>query len=205
MAAGKTAPAAVLNIPDIEAEEAGAFSRDTTGLAFPGPPAHDYSMAAAAEIVAEIMGDSREYGRLYTDNIPNVHTAAHYTPRLDGSLWLLTAQEMEPRPNTPRIARLRALITNFSVHPPTPAELQTARGRILGRMQADTETNAGLAYAVGYAAMVGGEPPEALLTRLQATTGREVQEFLRQYLLAQPGLAIHLLPATPQQILERHK
>ena len=200
-----TASAVVPTLPDIEVEETGAFSRDTTGLAFPGPPARDYSMAAAAQIVAEILGDSREYGRLHADSLPNVHTAAHYTPRLDSSLWLLTAQETEPRPNTPRIARLRAIAANLGTRPPTSAELQTVRGRILGRMQADTETNAGLAYAVGYATMVGSEPPEALRARLQATTGREVQDFLHRYLLAQPGSGIHLLPATPKPILERRQ
>lgn len=202
---GQTAPVAVPILPNIEVVETRAFSRDTTGLAFPGPPAHNYSMAAAAQIVAEILGDSREYGRLYTTDTTDAHISAHYTPRLDGSLWLLTAQETEPRPDTPRVSRLRALAASLSSRPPTPAELQTARGRILGRMQADTETNAGLAYAVGYATMVGGELPEALQMRLQATTGREVQEFLHRYLLAQPGLGIHLLPAAPEQILERRQ
>ena len=182
-------------LPTSPVEKTGAFPTELNGLAFFGPPAKDSSMAAAGQIVAEIMGDSRRYGRLVNTNASNAHIAAHYTPRLDFGLWLLTAQESELRSALPRLPMLRALIADLNAHPPTLAEVQSARGRIIGRMQAEGETNAGLAYQLGYSTIVNGDSSEMLRTRLQATTTRDVQEFIRRYLLAQPGLAAHILPA----------
>lgn len=188
---------AVPRLPPVSVEETSAFPDDLIGLAFPGPPARDHVMMAAAQMVAEIAGDSREYGRLYTNEVVSAHTAARYTPRLDGSLWMLTLQEANPRPTTNCLAQLRALVADLRAHPPTQRELQAARSHILGRLQADMETNAGLAYAVGYADVVGDLEPEALRARLQAITAGDVQRFVSSYLLSQPGVTVHLAPAAP--------
>lgn len=188
---------AVPRLPLVSVEETSAFPDDLIGLAFPGPPARDHAMTAAAQIVAELVGDSREYGRLHSAEFFTAHVAARYTPRLDGSLWMLTLQETNPRPTTNRLAQLRALVADLRAHPPTQREMQAARSHILGRLQADMETNAGLAYAVGYADVVGDLEPEALRARLQAITAGDIQRFVSSYLLSQPGVTVHLTPAAP--------
>ncbi len=188
---------AVPRLPLVSVEETSAFPDDLIGLAFPGPPARDHTMTLAARMVAEMIGDSREYGRVRAAEFVSAHATARYTPRLDGSLWMLTLQETNPRPTTNRLAQLRALVADLRAHPPTQRELQAARSHILGRMQADMETNAGLAYAIGYADVVGDLEPEALRARLQAITAGDVQRFVSSYLLSQPSVTVHLAPAAP--------
>jgi predicted Zn-dependent peptidase len=190
--------------------ESGSGRNRVIGLAFPAPSASDAPMTAAALLTAEILGSAQGGGRLASPVFAGTEATARFTPRRDGSLWMLTATgreeggagrqgDREPgKPGEEASASLirletalRSVADGLRRNPPNGAEVLTARQRLLGRLDAESETNAGLAQAVGYADCVGGDAPETLRQRLQQITPADVQQFLARYLLSQPGLTVY--------------
>ena len=172
------------------------------GLAFPAPPAREWVMTAAALIVADILGTSQASGRLFNATLAGTNAAARFTPRLDSSLWLITATPNThyPTPNTPSLEPvLRDIIAELGSHPPSAGELSAAKRRLIARIQNDQETNAGLADAIGYADVVDGDEPEILQRRIQQITSEDVRQFIARYLAGHPGLFVQIAPSTNVQ------
>jgi predicted Zn-dependent peptidase len=181
-------------------EARGAASYGMVGMALPAPPASDARMACAGMLAAALLGDARRGGRLAAHPFANTEAVARYTPRQDAALFMLTARTPE-QPQATLQTELAALelalartMRDLQTSPPTNDELNGARRLLLGRLQFDTETNAGLARALGYAAIVGGDTPEALRAHIRQITRADLAEFCRRYLNADRALTIRLLP-----------
>lgn len=173
------------------------------GIAFRAPAASEKLMACAAEITLALL-DSSSGGRL-ADALPTTETSVRYTPRQDASLFILLGTLSPPNESaTPnarpasRLARLEeALLKSLDsllTHPPTLGELNAAKSRVLGQEQYTQETTAGLARALGYAEIVGGDTPEAFRQRVQQLRVADVLQFVRQSLDPARRVTVKLLP-----------
>ncbi len=207
-------------------------SRNALGIGLPAPPASSVRMTAAAMLAGEILGGTGRGGRLDVAALAHTDAQAHFTPRLDDSLWIVTASvprassgnetdntgvasasrlskpgqiEAKPtadttqQPQEEQTRRLEAVLRNILARlgssPPAPLEMLSVQRRLLARMDAEMETNEGLAAAVGYADITGGDMPETLRQRIQQTTAGDVQQFVARYLLSQPGVTVLLQAA----------
>ena len=207
-------------------------SRNALGIGLPAPPASSVRMTAAAMLAGEILGGTGRGGRLDVAALAHTDAQAHFTPRHDDSLWIVTASvpraafgnatdnagvasasrlsktgqvEAKPtadtmqQPQEEQTRRLEAVLRNILARlgssPPAPLELLSVQRRLLARMDAEMETNEGLAAAVGYADITGGDMPETLRQRIQQTTAGDVQQFVARYLLSQPGVTVLLQAA----------
>lgn len=206
---GENPAAASVSIPILPAKSFTIFapvSHAIIGLAFPTPPALNHTMTTAALLAAEILGDRQQNGRLLTAKLSAITASAHFTPRWDSSLLIITAAQ--PIDNKDQKAQsdtakeqdfnaqheeeiLRGIVSSLSKSPPSLAEILAAKRRILGKMVGEQETCAGLASSFGYAAITGGESPEAQREHIQRLTNGELQQFIHLY-LSLPGLCIHL-------------
>ena len=216
------APAApVLLLPSRRVVVTASVSRPALGLALPAPPASDGRMTAAATLAAEIVGGTRQGGRLDGAAFAVWEAAVHYAPRRDDSLWMVTAsagrfnQLLNKTPTgtltstdtkneadvaeleqAARVeAALRNAIARLRAAPPSPLEIMAAQRRLFARLDDENETNEGLAQAIGYAAITGGDAPLAFRQRVRQTTPADIQQFVTRYLLSQPGVIVILLPA----------
>ena len=175
-------------------QENAEIARSVVGLGFRSPAASDAGMACAALVTAAILGDSEGGGRLASGRLAGTDASVRYTPRRDESLFVLTAalplrppnrseteQERQIRVNGVEAA-LRAMVIELQTSTPTAPELQSAKQRLLGAGVFDLETNAGLASALGYADITGGDPPELFRTRLQQLTLADLYRFIGIYL-----------------------
>ena len=190
-------------LPVGRSAETGSGRNRMVGLAFPAPPASDAATTAAALLTAEILGSAQEGGRFASPAFAETNAAARFTPRRDGSLWILTAARGEDRETgrqgdkeTEALIRVEAALRTAAEGlrrtPPGGTEVQAARQRLLARLDTESETNAGLAQAVGYADCVGGDAPETLRQRLQQITVADVQRFVAHCLQSQPGLVVYV-------------
>ena len=163
-------------------------------------------MAAACQVLVVMLGQSEGGGWLATRALRGNEVSARYTPRQDSSLLLLTAQLSAPkeiRPtssNTPtRLNNLETLLLNtlqsLQTSPPSLAEINAAKRRVLGQMQFETETNAGLARAIGYADLVSGDTPEQFRAHVLQLTQLDLQKLGERYLAGKPYLRVRLLSA----------
>jgi predicted Zn-dependent peptidase len=189
---------------------------DTTepriGIAFPAPAASDVTMACAAQLVVALLGESDGRGRFAVGALAGTDASARFTPRQDGSLFLITARLPAPdgsrraagravasTADTPTVATLesalRDVLRSLQANPPSRSELAAARLRVQGHAQFDTETNAGLARALGYADIVGGDTPEQFRERVLQLTPADLQRFLQRYLDLSHSLTVRRLPA----------
>ena len=189
-------------VPTGRFTEAGSGRNRVIGLAFPAPPAGDATMTATALLTIEILGSAQGGGRLASPVFAGTDATARFTPRRDGSLWILTAtarnegekgrQGGGTDPSLSRLeAALRSVAEGLHRNPPSGAEVQAARQRLLGRLDAESETNVGLTQAIGYADCIGGDAPETLRQRLQQITSADIQRFLTRYLLPQSSLTVY--------------
>ncbi len=67
---------------------------------------------------------------------------------------------------------------------------------MLGRLLFETETNGGLAQAIGYADIVGGDTPEAFRARLQRLTRADILRCLQSFLNPTNRITVELVPAS---------
>ena len=155
--------------PSASLLERADVSRSMVGIGFRAPAASDAMMACAALVTRAILGDSDSGGRLASSRLAGTEARIRYTPRQDASLFLLTAalpavrSETEQERLTRAIAleqELHAVVSQLQTSPPTAAEIQAAKQRLLGASVFDLETNAGFASALGYADITGGDSPE---------------------------------------------
>jgi zinc protease len=93
-------------------------------------------------------------------------------------------------------AALLAEVKRLRDAPPTDAELSEAKNELLAAALRERETIDGRGSAIGYAALVDGDP-EAVnteLARLQAVTAADVQRVARRYLAEDRRMSIRYRP-----------
>lgn len=166
-------------------------------------------MACAAQVAMALLGENEVAGRLADERLNGTESAARYTPRRDVSLFILSgALPLSGSSNRPENAAetdarltslenaLRFIVKSLQANPPSAAEIANAKKRIQGRLLFDQETDAGIAWAIGYADITGGTAPEQFLDLLQRLTAADLQRFIQRYLDPAIGIAVHLLPET---------
>jgi predicted Zn-dependent peptidase len=179
----------------------GATPQSRVGIAFRAPAAADATLACAAQVTAVLLGAGGLGGRLAAVTDASSEAVARYTPRLDPSLFILTAviPAGSAAPTTDRFAAtetaLLSALNSLQTMPPTPAELAAARRVVLGRARFDRETDAGLARDIGYAEIVGGDTPELFQRRVQHLTVTDIEQFVQRYLDPARRVTVILLPA----------
>lgn len=182
--------------PGIQDLAADSGEQSGVALGFPAPDAGDARMACTAQIAAALLG---RFGRLSTDAWQAARADARVTPRQQPSLFILVAHipmtSLSPQAETLALSeRLLEQVRSLQTSPPSEEEFDTARSRVLGRLLYDTETDAGLARALGYAAIVGGDGPNAQRKRLQSLTREDLMRFIRVYLVPESRVEVRLHP-----------
>lgn len=133
------------------------------------------------------------------DRTNNTGTASKRRALVTGQAESNTAADTTQHTQEEQTRRLEAVLRNILARlgssPPAPLEMQSAQRRLMARMDAETETNEGLAAAVGYADITGGDTPQALRQRIQQTTPADVRQFVTRYLLSQTGVTVILQTA----------
>ena len=195
------APASVRHI-----RQPADVARPLIGIACRAPAASDGRMVCAAQIVAAMLGQSDIGGRLAAPGLAGTETHVSYAPRRDDSLFIISSTL--PLPELARIhdpAKLAAaasveeqvvtaVLDSFRTIPPTAAELQAAKRALLGRLVFEHETAAGLAAALGAAAVTGGDTPDAWRDRIDRTTLTDVRDFVSHWLDSEHRMVLVLLP-----------
>lgn len=174
------------------------------GVGFRAPAAKEALMACAAQVTAALLGDSDGFGRLSIPALTGTLASARYLPRQDESLFLITSSLTE-KGTSSSIASLAELesalnrvLGSLLDSPPRAAELAAAKRRVLGRANFERETTAGLARAIGYAEVVGGDTPEAFQARVQRLTAADIRQFVQTCLTPERRVIVRLLPITPK-------
>jgi zinc protease len=195
-------PSAVAEIAPGHIEARAPATYGMVGMALLAPAAEDKRMACAGMLVAALLGDARGGGRLAAPSFADTEAAVRYTPRQDTGLLLITARVPERNRSAPRteVPALETTLTkalrDLQTNLPGTDEINSARRLLLGRLQFDTETNAGLARALGYAAIVGGDVPDVVRARIRQVTRADIAEYCRRFLNPDRSLTIRLLPTT---------
>jgi predicted Zn-dependent peptidase len=155
-----------------------------------------------ARVAASLLGETGLRGRLNSASLSGTQATARFVPRQDATLFLVTAQLRAPAPD--EHARGSALdtlevtltsaIASLVTAPPNVEELNAAKQALLGQVLFDQETDAGLAHDLGYADLIGGDPPETERARIAQVTSAGVQQFAREWLTASRLLSVRLLP-----------
>lgn len=185
----------------------GDTEQGRVGIAFLAPAAGEKQLACAAQITVALL-DGAHGGRLRSGALAGTNASVRYTPRHDASLFILMAELPSPEPLHPARhsdapADLSALeeallggIRSLRASPLSSDELNAAKQRVLGEARFAQETDAGLARAVGYADVVGGDSPESWEARVLQMTAADVQQFIARYLDPGRRLTIIMAPAT---------
>jgi zinc protease len=183
--------------------------RVRVGIGFRAPAASETDAACAALVTVALLGRSDRSGRLSAAPFARTEAEARYTPRQDTSLLILTAALPAPvtRPGQPTVVPVDAsarlakqetalldAIESLRSAPPSVSELNAAKSDVRGRMLMDTETSLGLARAIGYADMVGGDMPENLRARLDRLTPADILRFARRTLDPARRVTVKLFP-----------
>jgi predicted Zn-dependent peptidase len=159
-------------------------------------------MACAAQVVAALLGESQREGRLTALAREGGEAFSRYTPRRDPGLFVLDASlpssnAADVRARLDRLeSALLSLINSLQTAPPTPEEIAAAKRAVLGRAQFDAETNAGLARALGYAEITGGDAPELFRARVLRLTRADLLRYIQRYLDPARRVVVTLLPST---------
>ena len=148
-------------------------------LAFPAPAAKEKWSAAVADVAASL---------IYLDPavaLQQSHLKIWFTPRKDSGLFILTAH-LDLSPNSSESKKLEReigqAVSALRIRLAPISLLDQARERAIGQLDYDTETMAGTAEKIGYAAITGGDPPDIFRKRLKLITPEQVQQFAQQYL-----------------------
>ena len=185
--------------PDLtEPRVSNALSSEQEGkivIAFRVPPASDSGNARALLLIDALLGSSENGGLLAVPALAGTKAEARYTPRLDGSLFSITA-DIPPSANPAAIeAAIETVLRRLQTSPPTPAALQSARQQILARTRNDGETLAGLARSLGYAALVHADSPETLSRVLPLVKAQDIPKTALRYFDWNRRVEIRFLPA----------
>lgn len=183
------------------------------GIAFPAPPARQADQACLGQVTAALLGNQQDGGIFGTDIWNGTEVTVRYTPRRDRSIFSIIAKLPAPLPHRPfqpspqpafsDIAALQAAlikqIDSLRANAPTQAALNAAIHTLLGHLQYDIETDLGLAHAIGYADLIGGENPDAFRIRLSRITPAEVQQFATAWLSPDHLLTLRSRPAQDER------
>lgn len=167
-------------------------------MGFPAPPAED-SNTLALQALALILSDRLAQEKSF------VEPAVRFTPRRDPSLFFLRVQlnladtkATVPVDIIPRYEKAENLVMahleRLRTLPPSPAELQSAQSRLLGRLALETEANSGLARTLGYAYITGGEPPDGFRAHLTSLKPRDIQQAAQTVFVAANRQIVRLMP-----------
>ena len=179
--------------------------RPVAGVAFRVPEAADGPGCRAAQIVAAMLGQSDIGGRLAIPGLSGCQARVSFAPRREQSLFVVSATAPlaagQNRSQKETLAAafaqrqaLTAVLDSLVTAPPGAGEVLEAKNALLGRAIFENETNAGLAAAVGSAAITGGQPPEAWRDAIGKVTVQDVRQFIARWLDPSRRTALVLLP-----------
>jgi zinc protease len=186
-------------------------ARPMTGFAFRAPAAADAQEACAAQVVAAILGQSDIGGRLAVARLSGCQARVGYVPRRDASLFIVSSTvplvsmvRARTRADVALLAAQEqqaaaAVLDSLLADPPSAAEVLAAKNALLGRMIFDTETDSGLAAALGCAVATGGQLPEAWREAITRVTVADVRQFIAKKLDPSRRMCLVLLPAAESQ------
>jgi predicted Zn-dependent peptidase len=167
--------------------------RACVGFAFPVAPAGDAEGSAFARLAAVLLGSSDGMGRLNTPLLRNLHASAFYRPRVDASLLYVTV-DCRPQDLERVETELRGVVGSLASNPPSATEIATAVQTLIGRDVYDCETDAGMARAIGYAAITGSESLQAEHARLRALSAAQFRSYLATTLAIDRAIIVRLVP-----------
>ena len=185
--------------PDLtEPRIANAISPRAEGkivIGFRVPPAADSDATRALLLLESLLGSADGGGKLAISTLAGTKATARYTPRLEGGLFLITA-DIAPAADPAAIeAAIKIVLSGLTTALPTPAPLQAARQQILAQNRADGETVAGLARGLGYAALVHADRPDDLPRQLPLVRPADMVKAAKRHLDWERRIEIRLLPA----------
>ncbi len=191
-----------VSMPNAPIEVHTAARHSMVGIGFPAPAADDIPMVCAGMLIAAALGDARQGGRLAVPSLTDTEAVARYIPRRDPGLLILTARESDAN-RTVQTAGVKVLesklmqaVHDLKANPPGRDELNYARRLVFGRLQFDTETNAGMARALGYADIVSGDTPDLVRTHLRKVTRADIVQYCQRFLNPEHATVVRLLPTT---------
>ena len=168
-------------------------------IGFRVPPAADKAASHALLLLAEALGSSETSGLLSAPVFAGTNATARYTPRLDGGLFLLTADASTGADFTRIENALQDVALNLQTAPLSASTLRAACQQISAQFRLDSETVAGLARRLGYAALTQGDSPEDFARVLPLVKPLDIQKAARLYFQWERRIEIRLLPAQPIQ------
>ncbi len=156
--------------------------RRAVGMAFIGPPASSPA-AAVAQVTQALLG-TRNGGRFAA-----TECAAHYSPRRDTSLFILTNE------GAAGDGPLRQALQRLQTSAPTESEMAAVVGREAADARLETQRAGGLALRLG-TGIISGAPPDQE-ARLRAVTPAQVSAFARGWLDLRHAVTLWLEPSFP--------
>ena len=182
---GDSARSAASGVRTVPAAGGGgvATPAGTVGLGFAVRQA-DAQTRATAEVAAALLGDARggRLPRLLRGLADPEQTAVEWSPLREGGLYSL-AVRVAPARSGEALKRLESAVAGLAAAPPSPAEVDYARRRVLGSWLFETETLGGVAKRLGEAAISGRLEDELTFRRaIERVTPEDVQAFARERL-----------------------
>ena len=199
----QNAPPISLAEPDLsnprQEEINSAASDGRMVIGFRVPAASDKEATRALLLLDALLGGSDSGGLLDIPALTHTNAEARYTPRLDGSLFFLTA-EVPQNADAERIENaLLEIVQRLQTAAPAPSALRSARQQVLAQARFDGETVAGLARQLGYAALTQSDDPEDLARVLPLVKPQDVLKTAQTYLLWNRRIEVRVRPRTPEQ------
>ncbi len=160
---------------------------------------------APALMMADVLLSQGRSSRLYQSLIyqQQVAQSANSDADLkeDAGLFFLTAIVAAGKKPEDAESALRSEIKKLQEAPPSAAELEKAKNQILTSRLRQRETNNGKAQALGFAAVLLGDPNRANtdLDRLQAVTAADVQRVAKKYFSDDNRYVFYYLPESMRQ------
>ena len=165
-------------------------------IGFRVPPASDSAATRALLLLETLLGSAEGGGKLAVPALAGTKATARYTPRFDGSLFLITA-DVPPAADSAAIeTAIQEVLKRLQTTLPAPAALQSARQQVLAQTRTDSETLAGLARALGYAALVHSDRPEDLPRVLPLVKPLDIARTAQRFFDWDHRIEIRLLPAS---------
>lgn len=170
-------------------------------ITWQGPAARDADAPALKVLDAVLSAgkSSRLYDTLVYEKQIAVEAFSNADLPADPGLFLVGAIAAGGHDIPELEAALLAEVARLRDAPPTPAELAEAKNELLAGALRERETIEGRASALGYAAIVTGDPAAANteLAQLQAVTAEDVQRVARRYLAEDRRMSIRYRAEAP--------
>ena len=150
--------------------------------------------------VAESLLAGGESSRLYNSLVYEKQIASSVTAtadlREDVSLFILRAVLASAKKPEEVEAALMAEVKRMQDAPVTAAELEKAKNQLVTAQLLEFETNNGKAEALGFAAVILGDPKRVNtdIERLRNVTAADVQRVMKKYFVKNNQVAIYYLP-----------